>query len=332
MSYSVIVCDDSRFARQQLIRGLPAGLAREVLTASNGEEALKLLRAGQGELLFLDLNMPGLDGYQVLEAIRREELNVLVIVVSGDIQAQAHQRILELGALAFVHKPLNNDQLLSLLERFGLMPSSDETPTSCPIPPAQELAPVSYQESLQEIVNIAMGQAARQLADLLNLFIHLPIPKVHLSTSQRIHQQIEAWLETPSSMVVSQGFVGSSIAGECLIHFEEQDICRIAPLLGFDEGDELDRQSLLIELSSMLAGTLLLGLSDLLGLRFSRSHPALLTQSGDSILAQQEQAQKILSVSLTYTIPAQQISCTLLLLLTDTSLSALERRLSLIAE
>ena len=332
MSYSVIVCDDSRFARQQLIRGLPAGLAREVLTASNGEEALKLLRAGQGELLFLDLNMPGLDGYQVLEAIRREELNVLVIVVSGDIQAQAHQRILELGALAFVHKPLNKDQLLSLLERFGLMPSSDETPTSCPIPPAQELAPVSYQESLQEIVNIAMGQAARQLADLLNLFIHLPIPKVQLSTSPRINQQIEAWLEMPSSMVVSQGFVGSSIAGECLIHFEEQDICRIAPLLGFDEGDELDRQSLLIELSSMLAGTLLLGLSDLLGLRFSRSHPALLTQSGDSMLAQQAQAQKILSVSLTYSIPAQQISCTLLLLLTDTSLSALERRLSLIAE
>ena len=332
MSYSVIVCDDSRFARQQLIRGLPAGLAREVLTASNGEEALKLLRAGQGELLFLDLNMPGLDGYQVLEAIRREALNILVIVVSGDIQAQAHQRILELGALAFVQKPLNNDQLLSLLERFGLMPASDKTPTSCPIPPAQELAPVSYQESLQEIVNIAMGQAARQLADLLNLFIHLPIPKVQLSTIPRIHQQIEAWLEMPSSMVISQGFVGSSIAGECLIHFEEQDICRIAPLLGFDEGDELDRQSLLIELSSMLAGTLLLGLSDLLGLRFSRSHPALLTQSGDSMLAQQAQAQKILSVSLTYTIPAQQISCTLLLLLTDTSLSALERRLSLIAE
>ena len=89
---------------------------------------------------------------------------------------------------------------------------------------------------------------------------------------------------------------------------------------------------MLIELSSMLAGTLLLGLSDLLGLRFSRSHPALLTQSGDSMLAQQAQAQKILSVSLTYSIPAQQISCTLLLLLTDTSLSALERRLSLIAE
>ena len=332
MSYSVIVCDDSRFARQQLIRGLPAGLAHEVLSASNGEEALQFLRAGKGELLFLDLNMPGLDGYQVLEAIRREALNILVIVVSGDIQAQAHQRILELGALAFVHKPLNNDQLFSLLERFGLMPSSNEVPTSCPIPSTLDLAPVSYQESLQEIVNIAMGQAARQLADLLNLFIHLPIPKVQLCTSNRIHEQLNTWLEMPGNMVVSQGFVGSSIAGECLIHFEERDICRIAPLLGFDERDDLDRQSLLIELSSMLASTLLLGLSDLLGLRFSRSHPALVSLGSDSILAQQEQAQKILSVSLTYTIPAQQISCTLLLLLTDTSLSALERRLSLIAE
>ena len=126
--------------------------------------------------------------------------------------------------------------------------------------------------------------------------------------------------------------LGLIVAESVEHHFEEQDICRIAPLLGFEDGDELDRQSLLIELSSMLAGTLLLGLSDLLGLRFSRSHPALLTQSGDSMLAQQAQAQKILSVSLTYTIPAQQVSCTLLLLLTDTSLSALERRLSLIAE
>lgn len=332
MSYSVIICDDSRFARQQLIRGLPAGLAREVLSACNGEEALQLLRSGKGELLFLDLNMPGLDGYQVLEAIRNEGLNVLVIVVSGDIQAQAHQRILELGALAFLHKPLNNATLLTLLDQFGLMPATSDPETSPPLAASHDFSPVSYQESLQEIVNIAMGQAARQLADLLNLFIHLPIPKVQLCTSQRLHHQVEEWLEMPGNMVVSQGFVGSSIAGECLIHFGEQDISRIAPLLGFDEQDELDRKSLLIELSSMLAGTLLLGLSDLLGLRFSRSHPALISLGSDSILAQQEQAQKILSVSLTYTIPAQQISCTLLLLLTDTSLSALERRLSLIAE
>lgn len=326
---SVIVCDDSRFARQQLIRSLPAGLSREILTASHGEEALQLLRQGHGELLFLDLNMPGIDGYQVLEAIRNEQLNTLVIVVSGDIQVQAHQRMLSLGALAFLQKPLQQEQLLSTLRQCGVFDASMDHSAHVISRPTEEK--MGYEESLQEIVNIAMGQAARQLADLLNLFIHLPIPQVKLISTAQLQQKMGQWLEAEGNMVVSQGFIGSSISGECLIHFLQDDISRIAPLMGFDEEVGEDRQSLLIELSSMLSGTLLLGLSDLLGLRFSRSHPALVKPSESSLL-NQEQPQQALSVSLAYTIPSQQIQCTLLLLFTDASLSPLQRRLSLIAE
>ena len=329
MLQSVIVCDDSRFARQQLIRSLPAGLAREILTASHGEEALQLLRQGHGELLFLDLNMPGIDGYQVLEAIRNEQLNTLVIVVSGDIQSQAHQRILAMGAVAFLQKPLQQEQLVSALRQCGLLSQNADYSEHSLRHSDEEK--IGYEESLQEIVNIAMGQAARQLADLLNLFIHLPIPQVKLITTGQLHSKLNHWLEEDSNMVVSQGFVGSSIAGECLIHFLQQDISRIAPLLGFDDEVAEERQSLLIELASMLAGTLLLALSDLLGLRFSRSHPSLIkpTESGQT---SQETAQQALSVSLAYTIPSQQIQCTLLLLFTDASLSPLQRRLSLITE
>ena len=85
MSLSVIVCDDSRFARSQLIKSLPQELRTNLKEASDGVEALDLIRNGYGELMFLDLNMPNMDGYQVLEVIQKENLDVLVIVITGDI-------------------------------------------------------------------------------------------------------------------------------------------------------------------------------------------------------------------------------------------------------
>eukprot|EP00493_Phyllostaurus_siculus_P020114 UN20437 len=58
------------------------------------------------EILFLDLNMPEMDGYEVLMAMKEQGLNILTVVVSGDIQPNAHQRVLELGAIDFYPKNL----------------------------------------------------------------------------------------------------------------------------------------------------------------------------------------------------------------------------------
>ena len=69
--------------------------------ASNGEEALALIRQGLGQVMLLDLTMPVLDGYQTLAALRAEGLKSQVIVVSGDVQEEAVRRVRELGALAF---------------------------------------------------------------------------------------------------------------------------------------------------------------------------------------------------------------------------------------
>lgn len=48
--------------------------------------------------------MPQMDGYEVLQAIQEQNLNVLTVVVSGDIQPTAHQRVLGLGAIDFIKK------------------------------------------------------------------------------------------------------------------------------------------------------------------------------------------------------------------------------------
>src|SRR5690606_35213383 len=100
MTLRVTLCDDSAMARKQLLRALPSDWDAQVTQAEHGEQALAAVRSGKAEVLFLDLNMPVLDGYQTLEAIAKEQLDTFVIVVSGDIQPQAQQRVLKLGAMA----------------------------------------------------------------------------------------------------------------------------------------------------------------------------------------------------------------------------------------
>lgn len=121
MPVSVLVVDDSPIARKMLIRSLPADWDVEITQASNGFEALAAYRAGKVDVMFLDLTMPEMDGYEVLETLRREDMNCLVIVVSADVQERAQQRIRELGAIAFIQKPVNAAGLADVLKQYGIL-------------------------------------------------------------------------------------------------------------------------------------------------------------------------------------------------------------------
>ena len=120
MSLPIVIADDSLLARKVLTKALPPGWDVDISYASNGAEALALTRSGRAAVLFLDLTMPSLTGFQVLEAIRREDLNTFVIVVSADVQPLAQQRVRALGAMAFVAKPVSSVALLPILKEYGL--------------------------------------------------------------------------------------------------------------------------------------------------------------------------------------------------------------------
>lgn len=108
-------------ARKQVARALPESWNAEITFASNGNEGLEAIRAGKGEIVFLDLTMPVRDGYGVLEVAREEDLKAIFIVISGDIQPEARKRVMALGALDFIKKPINKDNLYQVLETFGLL-------------------------------------------------------------------------------------------------------------------------------------------------------------------------------------------------------------------
>ena len=106
MKLPVLICDDSRLARRQMARSLPQGWDVELSFAENGAEAIDMIHQGRADLLFLDLNMPVMNGYEVLDLIRSDDLPTMVLVVSGDIQAEARSRVMAKGALDFIQKPV----------------------------------------------------------------------------------------------------------------------------------------------------------------------------------------------------------------------------------
>ncbi len=121
MSIPLLICDDSLMARKQVAKSLPQGWDVDITFATNGVEGIEAIRAGKGEMVFLDLTMPEMDGYQVLETVKKEGLNAMIIVVSGDIQPEAHNRVTSLGAMDFIRKPVNPDKLQATLRKFGLI-------------------------------------------------------------------------------------------------------------------------------------------------------------------------------------------------------------------
>lgn len=121
MAIPLLICDDSMMARKQVSRSLPAGWDVDVSYAANGMEGLQAIREGKGEMVFLDLTMPDMDGYQVLEAVRDEGHKCMIIVISGDIQPTARARVMHLGALDFIQKPINPDKLAEVLRTYGLI-------------------------------------------------------------------------------------------------------------------------------------------------------------------------------------------------------------------
>lgn len=120
--FKIIVTDDSALARKMAIKSLPISFKDSVYEAQDGFGAVRAVRQKLADLMLLDLTMPGMDGIGVLEEIQPEILSnaINVIVISADIQPEMQRRVLELGALAFLKKPVCSNTLNALLNQKEL--------------------------------------------------------------------------------------------------------------------------------------------------------------------------------------------------------------------
>lgn len=327
MGTPVLICDDSSFARKQMARALPADWDIDISFAEHGREALAAIAAGKADILFLDLNMPVMDGYEVLEAIRAGDLPTLVIVVSGDIQPEAHARVMRLGALDFIKKPIDPPTLAELLDRYGVRTHSDQTRA------APDLK-VDLLDVYREIANVAMGRAGDRLARLLGVFISLPVPRVNIIEGNDLSMAFQEVAASDTVSAVCQGFIGAGIAGEALLTFNDSSLADIGELMHYEgEIDEAVELELIMDIASLLIGACLTGIAEQLDIGFSQGHPLVLGRHvaiQDLLRHNAARWKGILAIEFGYRIADRNINCDLTLLFTEDSRQALGERASYI--
>jgi two-component system chemotaxis response regulator CheY len=115
MDLSVLIVDDSAAIRKILVRVLAQTdlPIKQVLEASDGSEALKILENNEVSLVLSDINMPNVDGLELLTKIRSSsrwnQLSVIIITTEG-----SHAKVMEavqLGAKGYVRKPFTAEQI-----------------------------------------------------------------------------------------------------------------------------------------------------------------------------------------------------------------------------
>jgi len=108
---SILIVDDEPSIIRSL-SGLLSDEGFEVLTASNGYEALKIIEAELPDLVLLDIWMPGIDGIETLKEIKKNDQTVQVIMITGHGTIETAVEATKLGAFSFIEKPLSFDKIV----------------------------------------------------------------------------------------------------------------------------------------------------------------------------------------------------------------------------
>lgn len=105
MKSKILIVDDSSVSRM-MIRGRVSGLQPdwEVIEAANGDDAIALVASEQPDFLTMDVNMPGISGFEAVERIRQVNQTVKIVILTANIQASSRERAERLG-VHFVQKP-----------------------------------------------------------------------------------------------------------------------------------------------------------------------------------------------------------------------------------
>lgn len=118
----VLVVDDSKVMREMVVACLRSEPDLSFTHAASGLEAIERLSLKAFDIVFLDLNMPDIGGFEVLEFVRGQagltDLPIVIVTTRGEEETRT--RALEAGASLFMTKPFEPEQILTAFR--GLLP------------------------------------------------------------------------------------------------------------------------------------------------------------------------------------------------------------------
>ena len=120
MTARILAIDDSRTIRE-LVKAALGQAGFEVTTAGDGEEGVETFRESRFDTVITDINMPRLDGFGVIEAIRGGTTNrrVPILVLTTESGAELKDRARKAGATGWIVKPFDDRELVDVCRQVA---------------------------------------------------------------------------------------------------------------------------------------------------------------------------------------------------------------------
>ena len=117
MAEKILIVDDEPDMLRLLSMIIKEKTSYEVATTNNPLEALEMAKKGGFDLLVADLKMPGLNGIELLESVRRFDEDIPTIIITAYATVEAAVETMQKGAFDFMTKPFRKEQILFTIER-----------------------------------------------------------------------------------------------------------------------------------------------------------------------------------------------------------------------
>ncbi len=123
MGKKLLIVEDELHIRtllEQALEDLEEEFAVEILTASDGEEGLQIIREQRPQAVFLDIMMPRMNGYEVCRAVKEDsELkDTIIVLLTAKGQEADRRKGLEIGAYDYMTKPFDPDEVVELAKEL----------------------------------------------------------------------------------------------------------------------------------------------------------------------------------------------------------------------
>lgn len=122
MAYNVLVVDDSQTMRKVIIKSVMiSGFSiGDCWEASNGLEALEILKHHWVDLILADINMPLMNGFEMIQALKKEEMfqNIPVVLITTEGSQKRLEEAYALGIKGYIQKPFHPEAIRDVLNRI----------------------------------------------------------------------------------------------------------------------------------------------------------------------------------------------------------------------
>ena len=182
-------------------------------------------------------------------------------------------------------------------------------------------------DALQDVVNIAMGQAGNLLAQILGNFVRLSVPRIRLVTAEDVIHTITKIADSTTKTSIARQAFSNTLQGEAIVAFTQHGADNLAKLMGYDTDlDHTAKQELLLEVTNLLVGAIINSIAKTLGTDLSFSAPSLMSKQAplDKMLATDQPLwANTLLIEVNFTVENHNFKCHLLMLMTEETINTL---------